>query len=123
MRLFGIDIATEVNSAVTAAGGVLDATLIKLTPATRTAGELAGGTNATSASYACKGFREAVANLAPLDLTQQQSSTVYLLGASIASGAVPVAGDKVTIESATYTITVVERDPAAAVYKLTVSGP
>jgi hypothetical protein len=126
--LFGIDIAAELNAAISSAGGVLDATLTKHTPGTRTPGDLAGGTNPTGATYACKGFLElgtrtagASGDFGP-SLTRESSATVTLLGASIASGAIPVAGDHVTIEGATWAISSVSRDPAGAAYVCTVRG-
>lgn len=49
-------IAAALNSALPAAGVTESATLTKYTQGTRTAGNLAGGTNPTSTAYVCKGF-------------------------------------------------------------------
>lgn len=129
--LFGLNIAREVNAALRSAGGVLDATLIKVTAGTRTAGNLANGTNPTETSYACKGFMETATNVSlgtfgeatAGDLNVQERQTVSLLGDSIEGGTIaPVAGDRVTIEGATYSIQAVTRDPAGAVYECAVAG-
>lgn len=128
--LFGIDIAAEVASGIAGAGGVLDATLIKVTPGARIGGNLAGGTNPTTTSHACKGFMEkqdqtsggSFLEITPGNLTREERRTVYILGASIADGAVPLGGDRVTIEGGTYQVVQVSRDPAGAVYTLTVRG-
>jgi hypothetical protein len=95
------------------------ATLIKVTNTTRTAGSVSGGLNPTEASYAARGWVEAY-DAKRIDGTtvRQEDRRISLLGAKIASGQVPVQGDKITIEGATYRIVGVPgRDPDAAVYE------
>jgi hypothetical protein len=129
-RLFGIDIAAEVHAAISSAGGVLDATLVKVATGARTALSLANGTNPTETGYACKGFMStesrttlgAFMEITPGDLTKEERQTVTILGGSLPSGIVPLGGDRVTIESVTYAITMVTRDPAGAAYVCQVRG-
>ena len=108
--LFGLNIAREVRSGIKAAGGVLAATLLKRTEGTRTAGDLAGGTNPTETSYTCEGFMETATNVSlgtfgeatAGDLNQQERPTVMLLGKSIEGGTVsPSPGDRVAINGGT----------------------
>ncbi len=115
--LFGMNIAKIINDEIASAGGVLDATLIVVTPGTRTSGNLTGGTNPTTESKSCKGFKDTLKKLRPHDVVEDASDLVVLLGDSIEDKAVPVAGDQVTIEGATKKILKVARDPAGATYE------
>lgn len=93
------------------------ATLIKVTNGTRTPGAVSGGLSPTEASYAARGFVDTYnATLVDGTTIRQDDRKVSLLGASIAGSQVPAAGDKVTIEGATYRVITVERDPDGAVY-------
>lgn len=118
--LFGIDIAGLINQYV--ASGLLDATLTKLTPGTRTGGALSSGTNPTSADYACKGIivRQTVVEFKG-QLAPAGSKEIMLGGDSIASGAIPELNDRITIEGIVYQINQLDRDPAAATYTLIVT--
>lgn len=121
-KLFGVDIAGLVQSNV--APGLLDLTLVKVTPGTRTPGSLTGGTNPTESSTAGKGIAE--------DYDERQidgaevrrgDRRVLIVGNSLSAGSViPEQGDKITIEGATYEIVRIERDPAAATYTCQVRG-
>lgn len=124
IRLFGLDIAGIVNQSIAAAGGVLAATLIKVFPGTRTPGSLALGTNATTASYAARGFFTTLEQqFIDGDLVKRTDRAVVLLGASIPGRVVPVAGDRVRMEGRAWqVIAVLDRDPAAATYTLAVRG-
>ena len=111
--LFGVDISGLINTHI--GPGVNDATLIAVTPGTRTVGQLTGGTNPTTTSYACKGFID------ELDKTRLEATLVdiadalvQLVGDSI--GAVPAQGDRITILGTTYNILSVMTDPAQAMY-------
>lgn len=119
-KLFGIDIAKIVADNI--GPGVLSAVLTVVTPGTRTPGQLTGGTNPTTATYACKGFIDSKAQRnRDGQLVSDGTEKVLLIGNTIASGTVsPSIGDKVTIEGATYTIEVVDRDPAGATFTLIV---
>lgn len=98
---------------------VKPATLIKPTNTTRTTGAVSGGLNPTEASYAAKGWVEAYeARFIDGTTVKIDDRRISLLGATISSGQVPTAGDKITIESATYrVIGVPGRDPDSAVYE------
>lgn len=117
--LFGVDIAQEIADAF--AGQLVTGTLVKVTPGTRTPGSLTGGTNPTPANYAFEGFldngsEKRVAGLAPLD-----GEFMSILGNSLTSGIVPAVNDRATLDGKTYTLVeLVERDPAAALYKFRV---
>ena len=97
---------------------LLDATLIKVTAGARTTGSLAGGPNATEASYAAKGMIEHFSTFSIANsLVSGSDRKVSLLGATIAGGQVPTSTDKITIEGTTYRIiNVLDRDPDAAMY-------
>lgn len=117
-KLFGIDIAKLVHQNISK--GVLPATLHKVTPGTRTPGQLSGGTNPTPVDYPCRGFidRKARRNQEG-QLTQNGTETIVLIGNSISGGSVaPEINDRVTIEGALYTISALDRDPAGATFTL-----
>lgn len=119
-ELFDIDIAGELADGMEDAGGLLDATLVKRPSGTRTAGAIAGGTNATSTSLPCKGSRKEVA------ADGKREVTVSLLGASILSGTdrvVPEPGDDVTVGGETFEIVEVKHDRAAAMYTCICHAP
>ena len=114
-KLFGVDIASEVNKAMGA--GLLPATLTKNTPGTRDSANPTGGKTNDTGTFACRGFIE------DYDVKFVNGTTiletdrkVLLLGASLPVGIIPSGGDAVTIEGATYNIVHVKRDPAAATY-------
>lgn len=124
--LFGLNIAQIVNSSIQQAGGVLDGTLIKITTGTRTPGNLAGGTNPTSASHAFKGF---VDNRSEVrregSIVSDGGQIISILGDSLPAGIIPEQGDQITIsgESETFTITgIPARDPAKALYECAVDS-
>jgi hypothetical protein len=113
--LFGVDISGLINDNISP--GVNDAILTKVTGGARTGGQLTGGTNPTPVGYACKGFVDVLSkNRLEGSLVEDTDVLVALVGDSIASGQVPVAGDRVTILSVEYNIIQVDVDPALAVY-------
>ena len=115
--MFGVNISGIIKDVV--GPGVLAATLTKFSPTTRTLGQLTGGTNPTSASYACRGFidRKDMKDRAGGGLVAGGNVTVVLIGDTINGGATaPDSGDHVTIEGSTYMIDAMDRDPAAATY-------
>ena len=116
--LFGIDISGLIKDNV--APGVLEVTLTKFAPGTRTPGQLTGGTNPTSTTYACRGFIDSQSRTyLKGSRTQTSSVVVVLIGDTISGGSVaPSDGDLVTIEGTTYVINDIDRDPAAATYTL-----
>ena len=56
-KLFGIDIAREVYDGIRSAGNVVAMSLVRVTPGTRTTGALTAGTNPSSTTYSCRGFK------------------------------------------------------------------
>ncbi|HSN29508.1 MAG TPA: hypothetical protein VLT45_24640 [Kofleriaceae bacterium] len=99
-----------------ASGAVKPATLVRLTPGTRTPGALSAGTNPTSTSYPCRGFATRTTRTTINGTLVEASDRVIALLAASLQGQVPRDGDQVTIESVTTRIVAVERDPFAAVY-------
>lgn len=123
-QLFGVDIAGLIKDNI--GPGVLDATLTKSTPGARTAGQLTGGTNPTTSTFACKGFIDRQANRDLRGtLVADGNVVIVLVGDTIDGGnaaSAPETGDRVTIEGTTYVINVVDRDPAAATYAVQASA-
>jgi hypothetical protein len=99
--------------------GVQPAVLIKDKPGVRTPGAVTSGTNPTTQTFSATGL---VAEYSAFELQNTlitaSDRKILLFGASISGGAIPVPGDRIAIEGATYTIVKdgVRRDPAAAAY-------
>ena len=112
-NLFGADIAGKVFSALR--GQLLAATLTKVVRGSRAAGEPTQGTQPVETSYAAQGFIDSKMrkNIGGT-LVENGDIIVVLIGDSIASSQVPAVGDKVTIESNTYWIRELDRDPDKA---------
>ncbi len=85
--------------------GVIDATLVKVTPGVRTPASQATGTNPTSSSYACKAFFGSF-DSDELDGTtiKTEDRLVCIFAASISGGVAPSPGDKITADNGTYRI-------------------
>lgn len=112
-NLFGANISGEILKAI--GPGVLSATLTKVTPGTRTVGQLTGGTNPTTASYTGRGFIDVYDEKRMIATSVQEGDRfVTLIGDSFT--AIPEPNDKITIEGETLTIVSVSRDPDAATY-------
>ena len=120
-KLFGVDIAGIVAQSI--GPGVLPTVLTKVTPGTRTPGDLTGGTNPTTTDYSARGFLDDYRDF-QIDGTiiQRGDRIALLIGDTIASSQVPEPGDKITVEGATYNVVNVKRDPAAATYECQVRG-
>lgn len=102
--------------------GVTKATLIKVTPGTRNPAAVSAGTNPTTTSHAATGLVTSF-DASEIDgtLIKKTDRKVLLFGASIAGGAVPEPGDRVTIGGETLTIpadTPVSGDPVRATYTM-----
>lgn len=113
-QLFGVDIAGIIGQVIGPL--VLPATLRKMILGTRS-GDLTDGTQPTHVDYAARGFIEDYKDK-DIDgtLIRTTDRKITLLGATIASSAVPEPQDTVTIEGKTFYIIKVLRDPAAATY-------
>lgn len=116
-NLFGANIAGKLFAALN--GQLLSATLTKVVRGTRTPEGLTGGTQPTETPYAAQGFIDSK-NRKDIDgsLVEAGDVIVVLIGNSIASSQVPELGDKVTIESNSYWIKGLDRDPDAAAYTM-----
>ena len=115
-NLFGVNISGIINDVISPA--VLDATLIQITPGTRTPGDITDGTNPTTANFAAKGFIDTYDD-DQIDGTNVQvgDRKIILIGDSIESLTVPGTGDQITIEGETWRVVNVMRDPDAATYE------
>ncbi len=96
--------------------GVVDATLIKVTPGSRTGGAISAGTNPSTSTDSCRGWERSF-KASQIDGTLIMSSDrrINLFGATLS--VVPESGDKVTIGGNTYRILSVERDGAGVLYR------
>ena len=114
--LFGVDISGLIKKHL--APGLVDATLVKVTPGTRTPGSLTGGTQPTTVSHPCKGFIDVLnRNRVDATLTEEGDVLIVLIGDTIDGGdTVPAPGDRISILGTTYGIVIVNTDPAKAVY-------
>lgn len=78
--------------------GVKPATLVKVTPGTRTPGAVSSGTNPTTTSYPCTALISVLtAGTLPETEVQVDDRRIVVLGGSLASGVIPAPNDKVTI--------------------------
>ena len=112
-------IAKMVASALVGAGMTKPAVLTKITPGDRMPGQISAGTNPIETMYTAKGLEASLTALAQSGtLIAGVDAAIRLFGATIAGGAVPAAGDRVTMAGVTYTIVDqgVSRDSAGASY-------
>lgn len=112
-NIFGADIAGKLNAAM---GKLLfDVVLTKKTASLRPQ-NLTAGIDTREKDYTGKGFVEDY-NERQIDGDRVQvgDRKITVLGASLA--VVPEIGDSLTIESSTYIIVSVKRDPAGATYE------
>jgi hypothetical protein len=109
----GINVSKLINDNV--GPSMLVAVLTVQTPGTRTAGQLTGGTQPTSATYTGRGMVEGKDRKYENGvMTETGLLKVLLIGDSFAVA--PEVGNLITIESVTYRIVSLDRDPAAATY-------
>ena len=116
-KLFGVDVSGQIHKHISP--GIFDATLTKKVAGTRTAADLAGGTNPVSTDYAARGVVSDYTDFQMQNsLIRKGDRQILLTGDSIASAKVPVPGDRITIQGSTYVIVSrgVTSDPANAQY-------
>ncbi len=119
-KLFGLDIAKIVADSIKSAGGVLDATLISVTPGTGTDAE-PNSFKPTTTTHSARGFIDDYRD-SQVDgtIVRRGDRRVTLLGATISPPVAPKTNDRVTIEGFTFDVQKVRRDPAGATYELQV---
>lgn len=105
-------IGKDLKKALPKAGATEAATLIRVTPGTRTAGSLSAGTNPTTTSVPCLGYivterREKVGDTR----VEARDRIVALLGESL-GGERPRTRDRITIDGATMPVVDTEGSPA-----------
>jgi hypothetical protein len=121
--LFGLDIAGIVADSIDQAGGLLDVLLTKKTPGVRDVNDPTAGTSPIPAPYACQGvISDYNTRLIDGTLVKTGDRRILILGATLDAGIVPAPGDQVTIESQTFDVVRVARDPAAASYDCQARG-
>ena len=115
--LFGVNISGLIHQAMS--GGLLPATLTRLTISSRDSADLSAGVRPTGTEHSARGFVDTYKD-GRIDGTiiQKGDRIVTLIGDSIQPLAVPQINDLVTIEGKQYTILDVKRDPAAATYEM-----
>jgi hypothetical protein len=118
-KLFGADIAGEINKALGNLQGFSGSVVLtKVSVGTRTSGDPGAGTNPTETTYTVNGFVDSYQDQRTFEtLVQSGDRVVSIFGDSLPSGIVPSSDDKVTTEGQTYTIVAVSRDPDRALYE------
>lgn len=113
---FGVDIAGTINENVSP-GLPTVATLTKRITGTRTPGALTDGTQPTTQTATGKVVvSDYCAGQIDGTLIKAGDRKVLFIAESMSPVLVPEAGDRVTVEGATYFIVSVGRDPAVATY-------
>lgn len=126
IKLHGIDVAGIIGKEIgvnTLTDAAHACTLVKVTPGTRTTGQLTGGTNPTTSNHACRAFidRQARGNR-PASLVNATDVVIQVIGETIEGGVIPTVNDRIIAEGTTWYIRGVDRDPCEAVYTLTCSA-
>jgi hypothetical protein len=110
-------IAKEVLRGLKRAKMLRSATLIKLASNMRTPGQASAGVNASSTSYACKGFVSSTSK-SKIGGTLVESGDVVICLIAQTLAVTPATRDKVTIDGTTHQIFGVDIDAATATFIL-----
>lgn len=115
--LFGVNISGIIAQEI--GPGVLPATLIVVTPGTRSATASTSGSVPTESLITGRGFIDDYSErLVDGTVVQRGDKKITLIGDTFTGFPVPKPGDKVTIEGSQFRIVgPVKRDPAAATYE------
>ena len=123
MAILGIDIASLVAEAISAAGGLVDGTLIK----TRAGGgpdpdNPSRTLASTEDRHTFQGIVEAKALRHPDTGVVDYRSVMLIVGGSVSPPAIPAVNDRAELAGITYQLTnLVSRDPAGAAYEFEVT--
>ena len=112
-------IAKIVAGALVKANMTKAAVLTKVTPGTRLPGAVTSGTNQTIRDFTARGIVQDMRTLmASGTLLADVTRVIRLIGATIATGAIPEPGDRIAIEGSTSVIVAggVSRDSASATF-------
>ena len=113
-KLFGADIAGKIARSL---GPKLPrGVLSKEVQGSRDPDNLAGGRSGTSTSHTFRGIRIGLESLRKDTILPDARDAVLIIGDTIRPAAIPVTNDKVLVESITFTVVGVSRDPDAATY-------
>ena len=114
-NLFNIDIAALVNQHI--ANLLLDAVLIKIIHGERDLDNITAGMPFIVKEFEAKGLVDDYENdIVDGTLILEGDKRVLLIANSIVDNQIPVVGDHLLIENATYKIISVSKDPASATY-------
>ncbi len=114
-KFLGVDVAKILGQ--TFGSKVSSVTLVKVVAWDRQAGQLTSGVNPTTQDYSARGFVEDYKDqFIDGTIIQRGDRKITLLGDTIASKAIPEAGDKLRIGEDSLVIVNVARDPASATY-------
>jgi hypothetical protein len=118
-NLFGLDISSIVNRAITSAGGVTPLSLRRVTPGARSATNPTGGLPERISTASGQGVLESFSD-SQVDgtLVERGDRRVLILAASLNPAIVPTPGDEITVDGFTGRIVPdgVQQDPAAATF-------
>jgi hypothetical protein len=115
VKLFGVDIAKELNKAL--GKGLLPCTYVSLAQGSRTSGQLTSGKGTTPTTYSCRGFFDDYEEKRDDDATTTVSyRTIGILGDTLPVE--PALGDTATLEGRTYQVVESSRDPARGLWLL-----
>ena len=91
-------------------------TLQKVVQGTRNTSNLSAGREGTSTNHRFRGIRIGMTGLRKDTILPDARDAVMILGDTIQPSTIPVNGDRIIVESTTFTIVNVDRDPDAATY-------
>lgn len=115
VKLFGVDIQKTIAKAM--GPGLPKITLVVVTPGTRTASALIGGTNPTKTEYTCRGvIVDYKATQIDGTIIQRGDKQVLILAGTLPAGVKPKPGDQIKSELQVLNVVDVARDPAEATY-------
>lgn len=123
-NLFGLDVASLIGEALR--GQLVPGTLTKRAPGTRTPGSLTAGTNPSGTTHAFEGFLEERSMRRSGQLGAETMSVLTIIRVSISPAAVPEVNDRAVLEDPEFgavevdLVELLERDPAAALYRFRV---
>jgi len=118
---FGVNTKAIIGSVM--GGRVGSLTLVRVTPGTRTPGNLAAGTNPTTASYSVKGYvTDYAQGQINGTLVKVGDRVAVIYGSSLPAGVEPATADKIGDGAKTWTVVRVERHSDGAVFHLQLRG-
>ena len=117
LKLLGVNMAREIAKGFK--GLLLPGTLTKKTAGNRSATDITGGTKPLQTNFTFRGFVEDYSDktIAETLILQGDRKIVVLRGSLSDTTQIPEPNDTLTIESETYEVVRVMRDPAGAIFE------